>query len=382
MPTIFIKDDFRASVEAASGGRQTVLYTAAGHPSVMNIIPAFNWEDVALPTALTALGTGLCSAFKVNGATKSEIFYGTYPGIVKDGNLISLPGVVPTVNQSFDTFRAQVAANGPGWHLTSNAERIAIALWCFKNGFMPRGNNNYGRAELNTYETARRPDGKAPGYTTSGGITLTGSGPTSWRHDNSPFGIEGLNGNVWDWCTGLRVAGGEYQVLADNNAADNTKDVGVTSVQWKAIDGVTGALVTPTFTGTIAGGDYVPTTANSVRLAASGTADYTLVVTAGAAFQSITNPATVNKIQAAAIIVLKQLGLVPVTSDVNGVPLAGTDLGGDYIYHNLANTKEQFPIVGGSWDYGATPAGVFALNMTYVRGNVHVVIGARPAYVL
>jgi len=39
MPSIFVKDDLRASVEAASGGRQTVLYTALGQPTYMNIIP-------------------------------------------------------------------------------------------------------------------------------------------------------------------------------------------------------------------------------------------------------------------------------------------------------------------------------------------------------
>ena len=38
MTTIFIKDDLRASVEAATGGLVTVLYTAAGHPSYMNVL--------------------------------------------------------------------------------------------------------------------------------------------------------------------------------------------------------------------------------------------------------------------------------------------------------------------------------------------------------
>ncbi len=38
MTTILIKDTLRQSVEAASGGLQTVLYTAKGQPSFMNII--------------------------------------------------------------------------------------------------------------------------------------------------------------------------------------------------------------------------------------------------------------------------------------------------------------------------------------------------------
>jgi len=78
MPTIFIKDDFRAAVEAASGGRQTVLYTAQGQPSVMNIIPAFNLQDID-----PSLGTGVHPAFVVGGVQKSQIFVGTYQGIAK-----------------------------------------------------------------------------------------------------------------------------------------------------------------------------------------------------------------------------------------------------------------------------------------------------------
>jgi len=32
MPTIFVKDSYRAAVEAASGGHQTVLYDDKGFP--------------------------------------------------------------------------------------------------------------------------------------------------------------------------------------------------------------------------------------------------------------------------------------------------------------------------------------------------------------
>lgn len=364
MPSIFVKDDLRASVEAASGGKQTVLYTAAGHPSIMNIIPAFNLEDID-----ASLGTGRHPAFVVNSTNKAELFIGTYQGIVKDGNLLSLPNVTPTVNHAFDTFRAQVAANGPGWHLMSNAERSAIALWCWKNGFQPRGNNNYGRDVANTWETARRPDGLAPGYTGSGGIALAGSGPASWRHDNTPFGISDLNGNIWEWSTGMRIVAGEAQVLQDNNAADNTKDVSATSSEWKAIDGSTGNLVTPTFTGTIAGGDYVATTPNSVRYAVSGTSDYTLVRASGSSFEGMTNPGG-TPVGAAALALCKRLGLYPV---------AASGLGGDGFW--LDATGERVPLVGGYWHYGAT-SGVFALALNNARSGVSTDIGARPAYVL
>ncbi|MGK6640613.1 hypothetical protein ACKVB0_026965 [Klebsiella pneumoniae] len=46
MSTIIIKDTLRQSVEAASGGAQTVLYTAKGQPSFVNIIPKATIESI------------------------------------------------------------------------------------------------------------------------------------------------------------------------------------------------------------------------------------------------------------------------------------------------------------------------------------------------
>ena len=71
MTTIIIKDDLRAQVEASTGGAVTVLYTAAGHPSYMNVIPKFLKQDID-----ASLGTGVHEAFIVNGVEKSEIFIG------------------------------------------------------------------------------------------------------------------------------------------------------------------------------------------------------------------------------------------------------------------------------------------------------------------
>ena len=128
--------------------------------------------------------------------------------------------------------------------------------------------------------------------------------------------------------------------------------------------------ITPTFTGTIAGANYVATTVNSVRYAVSGTTNYTLVCASGAAFDGMTNPGG-TPVAAAAVTVLKQHGLYPV---------AGTGLlSGDGLWLDVTN--ERVPIVGGSWLYGAG-SGVFALDLSNARSLVSNLIGARPAYVL
>lgn len=364
MPSIFVKDDLRASVEAATGGRVTVLYTASGQPSFMNIIPKFNLQDID-----ASLGTGVHPAFIVGGVEKSELFIGQHAGVIKNGELLSLPGVDPSGSKNHDEFVSIVRANGTGWHLMSNAEWAAIALWCWKNGFMPRGNTTYGKSSDAPWETARRVDGGTPGDASGVARTLTGAGPVSWRHDNTATGISDLCGNVIEWAVGMRIVAGEIQVIANNDAALSATDLSATSSAWKAIDATTGALITPTFTGTIAGGDYTPTTVNSVRYATSGTANNTLVRASSSSFEGMTNPGG-TPVALAALVVLKQLGLYPV---------APAGLGGDGFWIDMAG--ERVPIRGGSFLHH-TQGGVFALNLTVPRSGIYVSVGARPAYVI
>lgn len=348
--TIFIKDELRASVEAASGGKITVLYTAKGAPSYVHPIPKFSKQDID-----ASLGTGVHEMFIAGGVEKSEIFYGAYPGIVKDGELLSLPGVDPSASINHDQAVAYARACGAGWHVTTNVEQAGIALWCWKNGFMPRGNSNYGRSSDNTWEAGRRTDGVAPGTVSGAARTLTGSGPASWRHDNTPTGISDLCGNVWEWSPGMRTVDGEIQVIPNNDAALNAIDLSAVSTAWKAIDGVTGALV-------------APGTATSVRYAVSGTGNYTLVRASGTSFEGMTNPGG-TPVSADALKTLKSLGLFPVDAA----------LGGDGFYLTVAG--ERLPFRGGYWSDGAI-AGVFALYLGDARSSTHTNVGARPAFVL
>lgn len=245
-----VKDSLRQAVEAASGGLCTVMYTKKGQPVFLHRIPRFNLEDID-----PSLGTGPHPAFVVGGEVKSEIWIGMYMGYVSNGELISVPGVAPTTSLNFDPALAYARASGPGFHLMTNAEWAAVALLTWKSrgaGDDPvRGNTQYGRAHDAPWETGVRVDGGAPGSTGGDPRTLTGSGPLSWRHDGTAWGIADLVGNYPEWVAGLRLMNGEIQVLPGNDAALPTADLSPTSTQWQAIRASDGALVNPGTSGTL-----------------------------------------------------------------------------------------------------------------------------------
>lgn len=350
MANIFTKDALRASVEAATGGQQTVLYTAKGQPSYMFVQNAFNIEDVEAGS-----GTGLHPMFRVGGQDKTERFIGAYPGVISNGELISLPGQDPSASQNFDYFLARARANGAGWGLTTNVDYAGLAMWCHKNGFRPRGNTNYGQSSDAPFETAGRTDGGMPGVTSGTPHTFTGSGPASWRHNNNNGGISDLCGNVLEWSPGMRLMDGEIQIIADNDAAQSGIDLSAASSEWRAIDGATGELV-------------MPGSANTVKIAASGTENYTLVVPSGSALEGMTNPGT-KAVTEAALKVLKLHGMYPFTSDMDG----------DGIWYNLEG--ERVPYRGGNWSYGER-AGVSCVYLYNPRSVSHTRRGARPAFSL
>ena len=352
--TILIKDSLRQSVELASGGLQTVMYTAKGQPTYMNIIQKYDMSTID-PSL-----SGTHPAFIVDGVEKPEIFIGTYQGKIVSGELLSLPNVEPTHSTNYDNFLNAARANGNGHHLITNAEWSAVALQCYKNNTQPMGNSYYGRSSEDPLLIGRRADGLNPGDTSGSARTLTGSGPVQWRHNGKNNGIADLSGNILEWNSGMRLVNGEIQVIDNNNAAKLAIDLSAASSEWKAIDGATGVLVTPNGLGTTAG---------TVKFAASGTtADYTIN---GSSFGAIKNLSTVNPVSAAALSKLKALCLFPHID-------AAATFNGDGLYLNL--TIDAQPIRGGNWNY-STAAGVFYLYLSYARSFAYAGIGSRPAFV-
>lgn len=325
-----VKDTYRQAVEAATGGRNTVMYDDKGNPSIMVCIPRFNLSDV-----IDGAPNVPHPAFVVNGVVKSEIWISKYQNIVHDNRAYSIPNVDPRVNVTFDQAKAACAAKGAGWHLMTNAEWAAIALWCKKNGTMPRGNNNYGKDHSATYETGREVH-KADATRT--GRVATGSGPASWSHDGTNAGIFDLNGNVWEWVDGIRIEDGKIYVHKDNDFSTPTDDL----TQW--VD--TGAFFDNI------GGLVI----NSQRTVESGTPSRKFEEIKAADGYTIPD-------------LLKHLAIAPIDSNHHG---------GDNVWVNLEGSR--FVYRGGNWNNGSN-AGVFALYARNSRSHSNPAFGFRSAYI-
>lgn len=344
-------------------------------PSVMVYIPKFKNSDV-----LTGGNDSTHPAFIVNGQEIPGFWYSKYQNVVHttqltDGSIAaaySLPGEDPAVNITFDTARSRCEAKGAGWHLSTNAEWAAIALWCKKNGFMPYGNNNYGKdtRESNYKAIPTYKDGST-GQTCR---VATGTGPLTWSHDKTLSGIWDLNGNVREWQGGIRLVWGELQILVNNDAADPDNPQNTTSVCWKAINATDGSPVEPecevgdssaTLSGSTVKLDYVSNAWQWTTTVASSQD-----ASRGCTFGKVTAAAAVGE---AAKILLRSLALLP------DEEAEEADYEGDYFYWNNG-VAERCVSRGGSWGSGAS-AGVFCLGGGNSRSNSDTSFGFRSAYI-
>lgn len=344
-------------------------------PSVMVYIPKFKNSDV-----LTGGNDSTHPAFIVNGQEIDGFWYSKYQNVVHTTQLTggsiaaaySLPGEDPAANITFDTARSRCEAKGAGWHLSTNAEWAAIALWCKKNGFMPYGNNNYGKdtRESNYKAIPTYKDGST-GQTYR---VATGTGPLTWSHDKTLSGIWDLNGNVWEWQSGIRLVWGELQILANNDAADPDNPQNTTSVCWKAINAADGSLVEPECE---VGDSSATLSGNTVKLDyVSNAWQWTTTVTDS---QDASRNCTFGKVTAAesigdaAKILLRSLALLP----DEGAEEA--DYESDYFYWNNG-AAERCVFRGGYWANGAG-AGVFDLYGAGSRSYSSAAVGFRSAYI-
>lgn len=350
--TIIATDGYRKAVEAASGGRNTVIYDDQGNPNVMVVIPRFNCEDLELPDL--NLGTGTHPAFVTGGVPRGEILVGKYLASSAPGGCAVVGGVQPRTSVNYDTAKQLCTAKGTNWHLMSAHEWAAIALWCLANGTIPRGNTNYGRAHDAKWETARRHDNGIPGDTDGTGRTDTGKGPVTWSHDHTEFGVADLVGNVWEWIDQMKLNNGQVITTLDNNPFIGEAGWSPSTAYFDS------SSASQEGTGNVGS----PVLANSVtnRNGPMDNNSHDFPSTSNNPFSAISKDAGYTQVE-----LLRRLLVESASPDT--VPGA--------LY--VRNYGERMPRRGGSWSHGSS-AGLGALVFNPARSYSDSLIGFRPAF--
>lgn len=333
-------DSMKLAIEMLTGGKNTVIFDDMGLPSVMVVIPKMN--NSAL---ITGAASATHPAFIVNNVEKDRAYFSKYINIVKGNRAYSLPMQDPKTSINIDAARTACRAKGSGWSLTPAALWSAVALLCKKSGFMPHGNNNYGKDANYGYEVGigtSVDNGKT-------GRTATGSGPATWFHDGTYDGIADMNGDVTEWVDSIRTMNGEFNIVKDADCMLATSDMSASSALWKAIL-QDGSLVAP-------GSENTLKVSNGVIQTAAATSNTDKDFEALTAASGITVPD-----------LLKALTLFP--ADASGYE-------GDHVWFNIDG--ERVLQRGGGWSTGVG-AGLFYSDGAFTRSYASGGIGFRAAY--
>lgn len=282
--------------------------------------------------------------FKIGDTVADAIYISKYQNKVINGRAYSLPMVDPTANINYDEAVKVCRAKGSGWHLMTAVEWEYLLNESRQQGTLPHGNTDWGNDYY--YE-----DEKGSREGCGAGRTLTGSGPETWNHDNTIYGVSDMNGNIWEWLAGLRIVDGVLEYIPNNNAALDTCDLSRDSREWQQAKTSRGTVRADVENGDIAIVDlpeheeYTP--------------DYDGVRIADLTVELSEIPQ-----------VLRDLGIIPENrlEEENNT----------YVWFD-ATEGEYMPIRGSAFS-NTSYSGPSALNLSYVRSYSYDSIGFRSAF--
>ena len=282
------------------------------------------------------------AVFKIGDKVADAIYISKYPNTVIDGRAYSMPMADPTANITFDEAVQACRCKGLGWHLMTAVEYEYLLNQSREKGTMPHGNTDWGKDYYHKDE-----QGKVSNF----GRTYTGTGPVTWNHDHTPYGVSDLNGNVWEWLAGLRIKDGVIEFIPDNKAASPYCDLSKDSAEWQQAETSKGSVRANvecgeiTITDAVAADDYEP--------------DYD-----GVRIEKL--EVELSEIPQ----VLKDLGIIP--------DKRAEEEGKTYVYFD-ATEGEYMPIRGSAF-YSTSLSGPSALGLLSPRSNSNVCIGFRSAF--
>lgn len=369
-----------------SKGRNEVRFNRKGQPSIMVNFPC---DEKARLDYLSGSGTyfevpaytettnhkNLHPAFIVNNQAIRGFRLGKYKDVRVNGSNyhLSLFGLPPAwgsggFTESYNGLASRCDSINAATNLPEG-DRVAnityaifryLAQLSVTEGFHMRGADYYGYAHNASGEKGT-PGGD---YTYRGQYVhvLNGSGPNSWRHDGTPFGVYGLIGCTREICHGFELDAGKILIIPNNNALRSTAaELGESSASFKAIK-TDGSLVDRTTSEDVFYYDYLTDPGTSGSKSFKLTTSLTYQQTNGSPYGAIGLSGLTAEEGVSVPMIMRLMGFYPL--------LTGTPRGNVYM-RNTAGLK-TCAWAGSYWSHGSS-GGFSSLHayVTYFGATTH-----------